>query len=313
MNLKAKAALVAKILALTIILLICSFLAAVISGVSSPSASSGSGPSSGQAGPSPLLVFLVFLFPTIVLTRIILRSRWHGWKLLAAVFLVCYGVTTVLAQLESAIFLQKVLPPGMISKLFIMGAIMAGVFTPLAVLLLGKMKAGVASPAPDQPLHMPLKEWVWKLVLIAVVYTLFYFVFGYFIAWKNPLIQNYYGAKDAGNFFAQLAWIWANTRWMFPFQAFRGLLFVLFMLPTIRMLEGPSWEIGLTVGLWLIIWSGQLVLPNPYMPAEVATIHLIESVPYHFVFGCLMGWLLSQHHPPQRDLLTEAAERGRIA
>lgn len=313
MNLKAAVILGAKVVALTIILLICYFVAAIVSGLSSPSANAGSQPPSVDAGASLLSVFLVLLFPTVVLTRIILRSRWYSWKLMGAVFIVFYGVNTVLAQVESVIFLPNILPPGTIPKLFIMGAIMAGVFTPVAVLLLGKMKGGVASPTSDQPSPMPLKEWLWKLTVTAVIFMLLYFVFGYFIAWKNPLIQDYYGAKDAGNFFAQLAWIWANTPWMFPFQAFRGLLFALFTLPTIRMLKGPSWEVGLTVGVWLIIWSGQLVLPNPYIPAAVARIHLIESVPYHFIFGWLMGWLLSRHHASLRDLLTGAVVRGGVA
>lgn len=313
MNLKGAVILGGKVVALTIILLICFFMAAIVSGLSSPPATSGSQAPSTDAGASLLTMVLVFLLPTAVLTRIILRSRWYGWKLMAAVFVVLYGVQTVLAQIESAIFLPDILPPGMISKLFIMGAIMAGVFTPLAVLVLGRMKGGVASPASDQPVPMRLREWLWKLAVIAVIFMLLYFVFGYFIAWKNPLIQEYYGAKDAGNFFAQLASIWAGTPWMFPFQAFRGLLFALFTLPVIRMLRGPSWEVGLTVGVWLIVWSGQLVLPNPYMPAAVARIHLVESVPYHFIFGFLLGWLLSRHHGSLRDLLTGATARGGAA
>ena len=179
-------------------------------------------------------------------------------------------------------------------KLFIMGAIIAGIFSPTAVLILGKMKRKEESLISERPLGITSKDLPAKLAIIAVVYMLLYFIFGYFFAWKNPLIQNYYGAKDAGNFFAQLAWIWANTPWMFPFQAFRGLLFTLFTLPTIRMLKGSSWETGLIVGMLLIVWSGQLILPNPYMPAEIARIHLIESVPYHFVFGIFMGYLLSR-------------------
>lgn len=142
MNLKATIIIGAKVIALTIILLICYFVAAIVSGLSSPPANSGSQPPSADTGASLLSVFLVFLFPIAVLTRIILRSRWYGWKLMAAVFVVFYGVNTVLAQIESAIFMPNILPLGTIPKLFITGAIMAGVFTPVAVLVLGKMKGG---------------------------------------------------------------------------------------------------------------------------------------------------------------------------
>jgi hypothetical protein len=292
--LSSKTILGVKIIVLTIILLICYFLSAAISGLSSTLAESSAQSSSAEDNLPLLIMFLTFLFPTMVLTLIILRSRWYGWRLIAAVFLAFYGVNTVLAQIESAIFLPEILPQGMVLKLFVMGAILAGIFSPIAVLVLGKMKRKEEPLISERPLGVISKDIQFKLAIISVIYMLLYFIFGYFIAWKNPLIQNYYGAKDAGNFFAQLAWIWANTPWIFPFQAFRGFLFSLFTLPTIRMLKGSSWEIGFIVGVLLIIWSGQLILPNPYMPADVARIHLVESVPYHFVFGFFMGYLLSR-------------------
>ena len=313
MNLKSALILGAKVLALTITLLICFLGAAMVSGLSSAPATPDAHASSGDARVSPLMTFLVFLFPTVVLTRIVLRSRWFGWKLMVALFLGFYGVSTVLAQIESVIFLPNILPAGTIGRLFIMGAIAAGVFIPLAVLLLGRMRNGAASPDSNHPSRLALKETLLKLVGVSLIYMLLYFSFGYFIAWKNPVIQDFYGAKDAGNFFAQLEWIWRTTPWMFPFQVFRGLLFVLFTLPTIRMLKGSSMEIGLTTGVWLIAWSGQLLLPNPYMPASVAMVHLRESLPYHFIFGCLMGWLFSRHHASARDLQGGSVTRSNVA
>jgi hypothetical protein len=313
MTLKSALILSAKVLALTITLLICFSVAALVSGLSSSPATPDARDSSVDAGVSPLMVFLVFLFPTAVLTRIVLRSRWFGWKLMVALFLGFYGVNTVLAQIESVIFLPKMLPAGTIDRLFIMGAMAAGVFIPLAVLLLGRVRKRPGSPDTDQPSRLPLKEMLLKLVGVSLIYMLLYFSFGYFIAWKNPVIQDFYGAKDAGSFFAQLEWIWRNTPWMFPLQVFRGLLFGLFLLPTIRMLKGSSMEIGLTIGVWLIAWSGQLLLPNPYMPASVAKVHLLESVPYHFVFGWLMGWLFSRHHASASDLLRGSVTRSDVA
>jgi hypothetical protein len=282
-----------KVIALTIILLICYFLAAIVSGLSSTLVKAGTQGTPASAELSLLSIFLVFLLPTAVITIIILRSRWYGWKLMFAVFLAFYGVNTVLAQIESAIFLPEILPEGMVLKLFIMGAIMAGMFTPLAVVLLGKMK-GVRDISQSESLRTLLKNLPIKLAIVSLVYMLLYFVSGYFVAWKSPLLQDFYGAKNAGNFFVQLVWIWRNTPWMFAFQAFRGLLFALFALPTIRMLKGPSWQAGLATGMLIIIWSGQLILPNLYISAEVARIHLIESVPYHFVFGFFTGFLLSR-------------------
>jgi hypothetical protein len=292
MNLKQKLILFIKVFGLTIVLLICYFLAAVISGLFSTLIKSGIQVSSDGLGVSLLLVFLIFLFPTIVLTFTILSSRTSGWKLILAIFLVIYGVNTIFAQIETVIFVPEILPEGMILKLFIMGLVMAGIFTPIAVLVLGKMKETPDIPPPGS-LRTTFKDLPIKLGAVSIIYMLMYFIFGYCITWKNPLTQNYYGAKDAGNFFVQLVWIGRNTPWAFPFQIFRGLLLSLFVLPVICMLKGPSWKTGLTVGMLLIVWSGQLILPNPYISASVARVYMIESAPYHFVFGFFTGYLLS--------------------
>ena len=74
-----------------------------------------------------------------VWTYIIRRSRWSGWKLVMTVFLVLYGVDTLMPQIETAYFVTR-LPPGMLPRLFIAGLIVAAIFAPLAVLILGKAK-----------------------------------------------------------------------------------------------------------------------------------------------------------------------------
>ena len=47
----------------------------------------------------------------------------------------------------------------------------------------------------------------------------------------------------------------------------------------------------------------QLLLPNPYMSEIVAQTHLVETASSNFIFGWLVGWLLSQHHSSLHDLL----------
>jgi hypothetical protein len=54
----------------------------------------------------------------MVMTHLILRSRWTGWRLVAAVFFIFYGVTTFMPQIESAVFLTR-LPPGTLPRLFL--------------------------------------------------------------------------------------------------------------------------------------------------------------------------------------------------
>lgn len=289
-----------KVIALAIILCLCFMVASIVSGVSTPPADAEPAPSDVGASMFPLVVFSLLV--TVVFTYIILRSRWTGWKLVGAIFIAFFGLMTVLAQIESAIYLTHILQPGMVQKFFLMGAVVAVLYSPLAVLILGRMRRELAPQARNLRLVMPPVEWVWKLAVIAAAYVILYYVFGYFIAWKNPAVRAYYGGTDPGNFFAQMSGIWASKPWMFPFQAFRGMLWTAFTLPVIRMLKGRQWEVGMAVAFLFAVWSSLLLLPNPYMPEVVRKAHLIETVLSNFIFGWLVGWLLNRHHSSLRDL-----------
>ena len=301
MNVKTIFILCIKVIALTIILVICFIVASILSGVTT----SSTGPETQSVDPGMVLLTLLVasLLQTTVLAYLILRSRWSGWKLIGAVFLAFYGLNTIVAQIESVVYLPFQLPPGMVSKLFIMGAIVAALFSPVAVLILGKMRQILTPQDPNPRLVMPTSEWLWKLTLIMIAYLMLYYTFGYFIAWKNPAVQAFYGGTDPGSFVAQLGKIWTATPWMFPFQALRATLWTAFALPVIRMHKGQSWETALAVALLFAVWSSQLLLPNPYMSEIVAQTHLVETASSNFIFGWLVGWLLSQHHSSLHDLL----------
>jgi hypothetical protein len=231
---------------------------------------------------------------TVVLTYLILRSRWTGWRLIATVFFIFYGVTTFMPQIESAVFLTH-LPPGMLPRLFLMGALIAAPFSVLAVLILGKRKAEVVDTQPNSRLVMPASEWAWKLAVIAVTYLILYFTFGYFIAWRNPAVRGYYGGTDEGGFVGQMGRVLRNTPWLIPFQIVRAVFWVALAVPVIRMLKGQRTEAALAVGLlYSVVMNAQLLLPNPYMPEPVRMAHLVETASSNFVFGVFIGWLLTE-------------------
>jgi hypothetical protein len=292
-----------KVIALTIILSVTFMVAGAISIGSEPVAGAAGEPSPADAGATLLPLLVTSFLQTVVFTYIMLRSRWTGWKLIGAVFLAFYGLHTVVSQIESAVYLTTQLPPGMVPRLFLMGAIIAGVFSPLAVLILGKMRRKETAEARNLRLVMPLSEWAWKLAAIGAAYLLLYYTFGYFVAWRNPAVQAYYGGTDPGSFFAQMAGIWSATPWMFAWQAFRGLLFAAFVLPVIRMHRGQRWEVTLAMAALFAVWSSALLLPNAFMPAAVARAHLVETAGSMFIFGLLVGWLLSGRHSASEDVV----------
>jgi hypothetical protein len=139
-----------------------------------------------------------------------------------------------------------------------------------------------------------VREWLWKLAVIAVGYVVLYFTFGYFVAWRNPAVREYYSGVDEGTFVAHMRSVIRETPWLIPFQGLRALLWVALALPVIRMLDGRRLETALAIGLlFSVVMNAQLLLPNPYMPEAVRMAHLVETASSNFIFGMLIGWLLT--------------------
>lgn len=249
-------------------------------------------PAPVEAGAAVAALVAVSLLNTVVLAYVILRSRWAGWKLILAIFIELYGVTTVMTQIETAFFVTH-LPPGMLPRLFLSGAIIAALFSPLAVLILGKRRPDGQTRERQPRLDMPAGEWVWKLSLIIIAYLVIYFTFGYFIAWQSAAVRVYYGGRDPGSFLAQMSSVVRETPWLLPFQAMRAIMWAALAVPVIRMMKGQWWEAGLAVALlFAIVMNTQLLLPNPLMPREVRMAHLLETATSNFVFGWLIVMVL---------------------
>lgn len=283
-----------KLIGLTILLFVCYALAGGVLG------RQANAQTSEQAGAAALLLLTVCFLQTSVLSYLILRSRWTGWRLVATMFVVFYGVATFMPQIESAIFPTR-LPAGMLPRLFLMGALIAAPFSLLAVLILGKSKPTQPDPQNTSRLIMPASEWTWKLVVIALAYLILYFTFGYFIAWRNPAVREYYGGTDPGSFFAQMGTVLRDTPWLIPIQVLRAMLWVALALPVIRMLKGQWPETAVAIGvLFAVVMNSLLLLPNPYMPGPVRMAHLVETASSNFIFGVLIGWLLT-NRPPNRQ------------
>jgi hypothetical protein len=118
---------------------------------------------------------------------------------------------------------------------------------------------------------MPASEWSWKLGVIALVYVILYFTFGYFIAWRNPEVRAYYNGVDVGGFLPHMAMVVRETPWLIPFQIVRAILWTALALPVIRMMKGERLETALAVGLlFAVVMNAQLLLPNPTCPKRCA-------------------------------------------
>ncbi len=246
-----------------------------------------------QAGMTLLAILVVSILNTLVVTHVVLRSCAVGWKLSGAVFLLLYGAMTFMAQIETLAFpaVANRLPTGMVWGLFLMGLLIAAPVSVLTVRLLGKWNPeGLESPNP----LLAGVGWGWKLPLIAVLYAVLYFSFGYYVAWRTPAVASYYGGSDPGSFLLQLRNVMRDTPWLPFFQLLRGMLWLGLALPVIRMMKAPVWEVGLAIGLgFAVLMNSQHLLPNPFMPDAVRYAHLLETASSNLLFGFLMVLILA--------------------
>jgi hypothetical protein len=256
-------------------------------------------PAKNQPVPGNLLFpFLTFsICVGAVASYLILRSSWHGWMLAIAMFVGMYGISTVATQIESLVFLSNKLPHGMMRAIFVQGAIATALFAPLAVLLLGKGREATAGVVSSAPPRRSAASMAWRIAVLVFAFVFLYLFFGYFVAWQNPELRRYYGGPEWPTFFDSLKGNWLNSRWIFPLQVFRALLYVAFMYPLIRMLHVARWESALVTALFLSAWTTILLLPNPLMPPSVARSHFWETLGFSLVFGTLLGWFLSLPRP----------------
>jgi hypothetical protein len=230
-----------------------------------------------QSGPALLIVSLI---NALVLGYLILRSRWHGMKLMAAVVVIHFGVQTFLSQIETLYFIGALkMPLDMVLRIIASGFLRALIFAPLAVIVFGKLK-GRTSTEERPRLAFPVSEWVKRFAILAIVYAIVYFAFGYFVAFQWVEARDYY----AGTF--------TNDITLPLFQVLRGLMWAGLALPIVKMMTGQVWETCLTVGLvFAVLLASGVIFPNPFMPQMVRQAHFFELSSSMLTYGAIAGWV----------------------
>jgi len=154
------------------------------------------------------------------------------------------------------------------------------------------MRLGASADSSNQRPILPARAWAWRLALIAGLYVVIYFIFGYYVAWRTPGLPEYYGGKDLG-FIPGLGVTMRDTPWLPFFQLLRALLWAGLGAVIIRMHKGGTLETSLAVGLaFSILMAAPLLLPNPIMGDVVARAHLYEVGSSNLLFGFLLSQIL---------------------
>jgi len=263
---------VLKLLLLTLGLVFSQAVASFVSGIGTSTESATSLPA----------VFLVSFAQTTVLSFLVVRSRYGGWKLYLAVFTLFFGITTALSQVETLVFLRylvSVVPAAMVPRFFLQGLLTALIFSFLLLAVYGrwcsKKPAATVYSAPT-----PQKRLLVILPVLSLFYVGIYLSFGFFVF--RPL-----AAQAFQEFYAGLG----LPAWILPFQALRGLAFAALALLITRVTRGKRWEKALLSALLFSVLMGFLILlPNPYLPPSIRNAHFVEVTSSNFLFGWLSGW-----------------------
>ena len=98
------------------------------------------------AKPDPLPLMTALLLSSMATAAVIMltihSSRWHGWKLILSMSVAYYLVLIIVTQLEAWYFLYGItVGPELMKRLFLQGIPVAFFFIPIAVLVMGRLRA----------------------------------------------------------------------------------------------------------------------------------------------------------------------------
>lgn len=221
-------------------------------------------------------------------------------------FLLFFGVQTFMMQIETAYFINGVSPNGashpafpllqgnfQVYLLFLHGLVTALIFTLLVVLLVGGFSRRTA---PQTQFTVSADHAVKAGAWLAAIYIILYMVFGYYVAWQSEAVRLFYsGSSELQSVWNQ----WAGTLMVKPelpvFQYFRGVLWIVCLIPLFKGFAGKRSELIVLSGLALAyLTTVELAFPNPLMPASVSLAHFWEVSISMLIFGALCAWLVPQ-------------------
>ncbi len=314
-----------RVAALVLVLLLAHIVGAAATGLAAPpppaessAAISQEAPASAERSPPPrapdvgaslkllALVIAVCVLEAMAIAAVLLSAHAHGWRLVGGLAIATFGVVAVQPQVEAVAF--GVVRAGLALRIIGMGAAVAVIVAPLGVLIFWRVR-----PRRGDPAHAPAgpgwsgRAWA-GVAAAAVIYVAVYLVFGYFIAWRSPVVRAYYGGGDPAGSFSHLAALQSRAPWFVPLQLLRGALWAGLGWVILSLLRGPRWRGGAVLGVFLaVMMNAQLLLPNAFMPEAVRLVHIAETAPSNFMFGAVLPWVLGASRGRGRRVPSDAS------
>jgi hypothetical protein len=246
---------------------------------------------------------LAFLFNAaanaLILVWAARRSSFKGLALAGLLFALSFGAQVFETQIETGYFVSAF--PLLHNNFEVYVLILRGLVTSLLFSLLVTWIVGGFSkqPRPQAAFITATDTTVRNAAWLPLVYIALYMLFGYFVAWQVKDLRLFYGGPaELNGFFNQ----WGASLMAKPelpvFQYFRGVLWILCLVPLFLSFSGKRVELIVLSALALaILPTAQLAFANPLMPAAVSLGHFWEVSLSTGIFGALCAWFIPKSRP----------------
>ena len=241
-----------------------------------------------------LLMLLVSLLGTFSLVLVVNFSNWSKLKLFLGLSFSFFGIEYFMAQIETLYFIEafSFMPIIEIFYILIRGLITTFIVVAASILLFGINKKSVKNKFKDNITNINKIKWLKKSLIFAVLYIIFYLIFGYFIAWQYEEVRIFYtGITENISFFEQVLYNIKNMNFFLPYHFLRGILWVIFSIPIILMMAGNKKKTIISLLLLFAYHGLQIIMAQGFFPPEVIVAHTIETTISASIYGILIGYL----------------------
>lgn len=266
-------------------------------------------PPSGFLSP-PLAYLFLGAVNALILVWAGRRSTFKGFRMWAQLFVLSFGAQVFMTQIETAYFISAFpLLHGnfAVYEIILHGLVTSALFSLLVTWIVGGFSK---TPRPQATFAVSSDNLIRASSWLALVYIGLYLLFGYYVAWQSKDLRLFYGGPaELNSPFAQ----WGQTLMDRPelpvFQYFRGILWVLCLVPLFIGFSGRRAELVLLSALALgLLPTAELALANPLMPATVSAYHFVEVSISTGIFGALCAWFVPKNASPVPKVWAEALQ-----
>lgn len=241
-----------------------------------------------------LLMLFVSLLGTVSLVVVVNFSNWSQLKLFLGLSFSFFGIEYFMAQIETLYFIEafSFMPIIEIFYILIRGLITTFIVVAASILFFGRDKNSVKNKFKYNITNINKIKWLKKSLIFAVLYIIFYLIFGYFIAWQYEEVRIFYtGITENISFFEQVLYNIKNMNFFLPYHFLRGILWVIFSIPIILMMAGNKKKTIISLLLLFAYHGLQIIMAQGFFPPEVIVAHTIETTISASIYGILIGYL----------------------